>query len=89
MAGPTSHDTSSWLYDILSTKNLLSRAALRNRLASRCLEVFDRFCSSIFDISQPGEFMETPEFFDGAFSAYATDQFGSTDFWDWSNMVFQ
>lgn len=84
---PTHQNAQSWLNDILTTKDLLTQAAANNRLASRCLNVFERLCAPVFNVSEPQEVLQNPEVFDGTFSAYTNDQLNGMDFWDWSNTM--
>jgi transcriptional regulatory protein GAL4 len=75
-------DSSAWLNDILITKDLLSRMAITNRLAARCLAVFNRL-SPLFD---PGmQALEDLGSWEGTYAAgFSDDQFGE-GFWDWAN----
>lgn len=69
-----------WLSDIVITKELLSRTAVTNRLAARCLAVFNRL-SPLFDSEMPEDLGS----WEGTFAAgFPDDQFGE-GFWDWAN----
>ena len=77
---PTHEDSPVWLTDILTTKDLLSRTAITNRLAARCLAVFNRL-SPLFDSGV----IEDLGSWEGTFAAgFSDDQFGE-GFWDWVN----
>ncbi|KAG0645036.1 Regulatory GAL4 [Hyphodiscus hymeniophilus] len=76
-----SHEESTtWLDDILTTKGLLTRTAITNRLAARCLGMFSRL-SPLFDT----ETHENVGSWEGTFTTgFSDDQFGG-GLWDWAN----
>lgn len=82
MTDPTHEDSSIWLNDIHTTKDLLSRTAITNRLAARCLAVFNRL-SPVVD----SEMSDDLGFWEGNFAEeFPSDQFGGgMGFWDWAN----
>lgn len=71
-----------WLADILTTKDLLSRTAITNRLAARCLAVFNRL-SPLFDSGMP-EDLDLGSWEGTLAAGFSDDQFGE-GFWDWAN----
>ena len=82
MSDPTHEDSSNWLNDILTTKDLLGRTAITNRLAARCLTVFNRL-SPVLDSEMPDDL----GLWEGNFADdFPSDQFGGEmGFWDWAN----
>lgn len=82
MCDMTHEDSSTWLNDILVTKDLLNRMAFNNRLAARCLAVFNRL-SPLFDSGTT--IPQNLDSWDGTgMSTIPEDQFGD-GFWDWAN----
>ena len=74
---PTNEDSALWLKDILTTKDLLSRTAFTNRLAARCLNVFNRL-SPLFDTEIPDDL----RLWEGTYAqGFPDGQFGE-GFWD-------
>lgn len=89
MTDPTHIDAPSWLNDIRATRTLLEHTSAYNQLAARCLEVVDRLCSPVLNDPEPEIVLQSSELFDGAHDMYLGDQFGTMEFWDWSNSVLQ
>ncbi|KAL3418309.1 C6 transcription factor [Phlyctema vagabunda] len=89
MTDPTNSDAPSWLDDIRATKNLLTYTSAYNQLAARCLEIVDRLCSPVLNDPEPEVMLQSSEIFDEAHAMYLGEQFGTMEFWDWSNNVLQ
>ncbi|KFY15564.1 hypothetical protein V492_01905 [Pseudogymnoascus sp. VKM F-4246] len=85
----TSPSAPSWLDDLRITKDLLSYAAITNRLAGRCLEVIDRFCAMLLDAEQPEAMLQDPSLFDDVHSMFVGEYGDGMDFLDWSNFGLQ
>ncbi|KFY39549.1 hypothetical protein V495_05890 [Pseudogymnoascus sp. VKM F-4514 (FW-929)] len=85
----TSPSAPSWLDDLRVTKDLLSYAAVTNRLADRCLEVINRFCAMLFDAEQPEAMLQDPSLFDDVHSMFVGEYGDGMDFLDWSNFGLQ
>ncbi|KFZ16069.1 hypothetical protein V502_05268 [Pseudogymnoascus sp. VKM F-4520 (FW-2644)] len=85
----TSPSAPSWLDDLRVTKDLLSYAAITNRLAGRCLEVIDRFCAMLLDAEQPEAMLQDPSLFDDVHSMFVGEYGDGMDFLDWSNFGLQ
>lgn len=83
---PTSPSAPSWLNDLRVTKDLLSHAAVGNRLAGRCLEVIDRLCAPLLDAEQPEAILEDPGLFQNVHSIFEGEQGDGMEFLDWSNI---
>lgn len=80
----THPDSILWLNDIRTTRDLLSRTALTNRLAARCLTVFNRLSPALDSgLSEDlGLGMWEGNFAD----EFLNDQFGGDmGAWDWEN----
>jgi transcriptional regulatory protein GAL4 len=73
-------ESSTWLKDILITKDLLSRMAMSNRLAERCLALFKRL-SPLFDSDVPQDL----GLWDGNYTTGFPGDQVSEGFWDWAN----
>lgn len=66
----------------MTTKGLLTRTATANRLAVRCLTVFDRLLPAV-DEGQPEDLGSWEANF---INGFPNDQFGAEmDVWDWAN----
>jgi transcriptional regulatory protein GAL4 len=78
-------ESSTWFNDILITKDLLSRMAVTNRLAARCLAVFNRLSPLSDSNLGAAEDIGSWEG-QGAFGvgSIPDNQFGD-GFWDWAN----
>ena len=84
LTDPTHPDSILWLNDIRTTRDLLSRTALTNRLAERCLSVFNRLSPTLDSgLSEDlGLGMWEGNFAD----EFLNDQFGGDmGAWDWEN----
>lgn len=71
--------------DIHITRDLLSNAAMSNRLARRCLEVMDRLCALSLEPEQPEPMLQDPELFNDVHSMFVGEQGEGMEFLDWSN----
>jgi len=89
MTDPTNVEAHSWLNDILTSRDLITRTAVNNSLATRCLEMFNQLCSPVFDAPVPEDVLLNPELFDGGFATYALDDFRMMDFGDWQRPIFE
>jgi transcriptional regulatory protein GAL4 len=87
LTDPTHPDSSLWLNDIRTTRDLLGRTALTNRLAARCLTVFNRL-SPALDTGLSEDF--GLGMWEGNFAdEFLNDQFGGDlGAWDWENGEF-
>jgi transcriptional regulatory protein GAL4 len=85
----TSPSAPSWLSDLRVTKDLLSYAAISNRLAGRCLEVIDRFCAMLLDAEQPEAMLQDPSLFDDVHSMFMGKYGDGMEFLDWSSFGLQ
>jgi transcriptional regulatory protein GAL4 len=84
LTDPTDPDSILWLNDIRKTRDLLSRTALTNRLAARCLTVFNRLSPAL----DGAQFEDLGlEMWEGDFAdEFLNDQFGGDmGAWDWEN----
>ena len=84
LTDPTDPDSILWLNDIRKTRDLLSRTALTNRLAARCLTVFNRLSPAL----DSAQFEDLGlEMWEGNFAdEFLNDQFGGDiGAWDWEN----
>jgi transcriptional regulatory protein GAL4 len=84
LTDPTHPDSALWLNDIRTTRDLLSQTALTNRLAARCLTVFNRLSPALDSgLSEDlGLRMWEGNFAD----EFLNDQFGGDmGAWDWEN----
>jgi transcriptional regulatory protein GAL4 len=84
LTDPTHPDSILWLNDIRTTRDLLSRTALTNRLAARCLTVFNRLSPALDSghSEDLGLGMWEGNFAD----EFLNDQFGGDmGAWDWEN----
>lgn len=83
MTDSINFEAQAWLQDILTTRELITRSAINNNLATRCLEMIDQLCAPIFDAPVPEDVLSNPALFDGGFTPNALDTFGMMDFGDW------
>ncbi|KAH8589154.1 C6 transcription factor [Bisporella sp. PMI_857] len=89
MTDPANDDAQAWLNDILTTRDLITRTATNNSLATRCLDIFNQLCSPVFDAPVPEDVLQNPELFDAGFLPHAGDGFGMLDFWDWQKPILE
>jgi transcriptional regulatory protein GAL4 len=84
LTDPTHPDSALWLNDIRTTRDLLSRTALTNRLAARCLTVFNRLSPALD--SGLSEDLGLGMWEGGFADEFLNDQFGGDmGAWDWEN----
>jgi len=84
LTDPAHADFGLWLNDIRTARDLLNRTALTNRLAARCLAVFNRLSPAIDNVQSEdlGLGMWERNFAD----EFLNDQFGGDmGVWDWEN----
>lgn len=86
---PTSPSAPSWLNDLRVTKDLLSYAAINNRLAGRCLEVINRLYAPILNSSEPEAMLQDPGLFTEVQSMFVGGQHDGMEFTDWNNFGLQ
>jgi len=84
LTDPSHDDFALWLNDIRTTRDLLSLTAATNRLAARCLIVFNRLSPAI-DSAQSEDL--GLDMWEGNFAdEFLNDQFGGNmRLWDWEN----
>lgn len=82
MSNPTHPDSNLWREDIAITKDLLRQTAPPNRLAARCLAVFNRLSPDL----NPDMDFQAGGSWEGYDNLIVNDQLGGEmGFWDWAN----